>query len=130
MVSGDRRSAAECAEANVRRLRAADPGAIVFPCGSCLLMFKRNVFSLIPKGTPLYDDAVFVADRAVDYASFLLSSGVVDHLPDPPQGEKVGEIGYHDPCPLSGTLGKGATTRPPRGSGRARWRSRRAGERS
>ena len=52
MVSGDRRSAAECAEANVRRLRAAEPGAIVFPCGSCLLMFKRNVFSLIPKGTP------------------------------------------------------------------------------
>ena len=111
MVSGDRRSASSSAEANVRRLRAAEPGSIVFPCGSCLLMFKRNVFSLIPKGTPLHDDAVFVADRAVDYASFLLSSGVVDRLPDPPEGEKAGEIGYHDPCHLTGTLGKGPEAR-------------------
>ncbi|HQU12726.1 MAG TPA: (Fe-S)-binding protein, partial [Thermodesulfobacteriota bacterium] len=82
-----------------------------FPCGSCLLMFRRNVFSLIPKGTPTYDDAVFVADHAVDYASFLLSSGVLDRLPDPPPGEKVGEIGYHDPCHLSGTLEKGPEAR-------------------
>jgi glycolate oxidase iron-sulfur subunit len=111
MVSGDRRSAAECAEANVRRLRAAEPGTIVFPCGSCLLMFRRNVFSLIPKGAPLYDDAVFVANHAVDYASFLLSSGVLDRLPDPPEGERVGEIGYHDPCHLTGTLGKGPEAR-------------------
>ena len=74
-------------------------------------MFKRNVFSLIPKGTPGYDDAVFVAERAVDYASFLLSSGVLDRIPDPPPGEKVGEIGYHDPCHLSGTLGKGPEAR-------------------
>ncbi|HEX9849166.1 (Fe-S)-binding protein, partial [Candidatus Deferrimicrobium sp.] len=111
MVSGDRRSATSSAGANVRRLREAEPGAIVFPCGSCLLMFKRNVFSLIPKGAPGYDDAVYVAERAVDYASFLLSSGVLDRIPDPPPGQKVGEIGYHDPCHLSGTLGKGPEAR-------------------
>jgi glycolate oxidase iron-sulfur subunit len=111
MVSGDRRSAASSAEANVRRLRAADPGAIVFPCGSCLLMFRRNVLSLVPKGTPAYDDAAFVAERAVDYASFILASGVVDRLPEPPGAERAGEIGYHDPCHLSGTLGKGAQAR-------------------
>jgi len=107
MVSGDRASAMACVEGNLRRLRAAEPGTIVFPCGSCLLMFKRNVFSLIPRGNPLYEDAVFVSDRAVDYASFLLATGVVDRLPDPPEGERAGEIGYHDPCHLSGTLGKG-----------------------
>ena len=111
MVSGDRASALACVEGNLRRLREAAPETIVFPCGSCLLMFKRNVFSLIPKGTPLHDDAVFVADRAVDYASFLLSSGVVDRLPDPPEGEKAGEIGYHDPCHLTGTLAKGPEAR-------------------
>jgi glycolate oxidase iron-sulfur subunit len=111
VVSGDRRSAASSAEANLRRLRAAEPASIVFPCGSCLLMFRRNVFSLIPKGTPSYDDAVFVADRSVDYASFLLSSGLLDRLPDPPEGERAGEIGYHDPCHLTGTLGKGPEAR-------------------
>ncbi|MBI5905226.1 MAG: (Fe-S)-binding protein [Deltaproteobacteria bacterium] len=111
MVSGDRRSASACVEENIRRLRAADPGEIVFPCGSCLLMFRRNVFSLIPRANPLYEDAVFVADRSVDYASFILSSGAVDRLPDPPEGERVGEIGYHDPCHLSGTLGKGPQAR-------------------
>ena len=111
MASGDRRSAVSSAEANLRRLRAAEPASIVFPCGSCLLMFRRNVFSLIPKGTPSYDDAVFVADRAVDYASFLLSSGLLDRLPDPPEGERAGEIGYHDPCHLTGTLGKGPEAR-------------------
>jgi len=111
IVSGDRRSAAECVEANLRRLREASPETIVFPCGSCLLMFKRNVFALVREGTPLHDDAVFVSERAVDYASFLLASGVVDRLPDPPEGERAGEIGYHDPCHLSGTLGKGPQAR-------------------
>ncbi len=111
MVSGDRKSAVECVEANLRRLREAAPGTIVFPCGSCLLMFRRNVFSLVEEGTPLHEDAVFVSDRAVDYASFVLSSGILDRLPEPPEGERAGEIGYHDPCHLSGTLGKGPQAR-------------------
>jgi glycolate oxidase iron-sulfur subunit len=111
MVSGDRRSAARCAGENVRRLRAAAPETIVFPCGSCLLMFRRNLSLLFPEGDPLHEDAAYVADRAVDYASFLLASGVLDRLPDPPPGEKAGEIGYHDPCHLSGTLGKGPQAR-------------------
>ena len=106
MVSGDRESALRCVEDNVRALRAADPGRIVFPCGSCLLMFKRNMFSLLPKTHPLYEDAVAVSNRCVDYAGFILESGVVSRLPDPPPGEKAGEIGYHDPCHLSGTLGR------------------------
>jgi len=111
MVSGDRRSAMTCVEGNLRRLRSADPETIVFPCGSCLLMFRRNIPSLVPKGTPLHEDALWVADRSTDYASFLLASGVVDRLPEPPAGERAGEIGYHDPCHLSGTLGKGPEAR-------------------
>ena len=111
MVSGDREAARRCAEENVRRLRAAEPESIVFPCGSCLLMFKRNLFGLFPEKHPLREDAVWVSDRCEDYASFILASGVVSRLPDPPVGEKVGEIGYHDPCHLSGTLGKGAEAR-------------------
>jgi glycolate oxidase iron-sulfur subunit len=111
MVSGDRRSAMACVEGNLRRLRSAEPATIVFPCGSCLLMFRRNTLSLVPEGTPLHEDALWVADRSTDYASFLLASGVVDRLPDPPAGEKAGEIGYHDPCHLSGTLGKGPEAR-------------------
>ncbi|HEX9191786.1 MAG TPA: (Fe-S)-binding protein [Candidatus Deferrimicrobiaceae bacterium] len=111
MVSGDRRSAMACLEGNLRRLRSAEPATIVFPCGSCLLMFRRNALSLVPKGTPLHEDALWVADRSTDYASFLLASGVVGRLPDPPAGERAGEIGYHDPCHLSGTLGKGPEAR-------------------
>lgn len=111
IVSGDRRSAMENVEANLRRLREAAPREIVFPCGSCLLMFKRNVLSLVKEGSPLHEDAVFIAERATDYASFLLSSGVLDRLPVPPPGERTGEIGYHDPCHLSGTLGKGPQAR-------------------
>jgi glycolate oxidase iron-sulfur subunit len=111
MVSGDRRSAMACVEGNLRRLRSAEPATIVFPCGSCLLMFRRNVLSLVPQGTPLHEDALWVADRSTDYASFLLASGVVDRLPDPPAGGRAGEIGYHDPCHLSGTLGRGPEAR-------------------
>ena len=111
MVSGDRESSLRCAEENVRRIRAAEPGKIVFPCGSCLLMFKRNLFSLIPERHPLREDAVWVSNRCEDYSTFMLESGVVASLPDPPEGEKVGEIGYHDPCHLSGTFGKGAEAR-------------------
>jgi glycolate oxidase iron-sulfur subunit len=111
MVSGDREAARRCAEENVRRMRAAEPETIVFPCGSCLLMFKRNLFALLPERHPLRADAVWVSDRCQDYASFVLDSGVASGLPDPPEGEKVGEIGYHDPCHLSGTLGKGNEAR-------------------
>lgn len=111
MVSGDRESSLRCAEENVRRLRAAEAEKIVFPCGSCLLMFKRNLFSLVPEKHPLREDAVWVSNRCEDYATFILEAGVVSRLPDPPEGEKVGEIGYHDPCHLSGTLGKGAEAR-------------------
>ncbi len=111
MVSGDRASALRCVEDNLRALRAAGPGPIVFPCGSCLLMFKRNIFSLLPKTHPLHEDAVAVSNRCVDYAGFILESGVVSRLPDPPAGERAGEIGYHDPCHLSGTLGAGAQAR-------------------
>jgi glycolate oxidase iron-sulfur subunit len=111
MVSGDRASAMACVEGNLRRLREKAPETIVFPCGSCLLMFRRNIPSLVPEGTPLHEDALWVADRSTDYASFLLASGVVDRLPDPPEGERAGEIGYHDPCHLSGTLGKGPEAR-------------------
>ena len=111
MVSGDREAARRCAEENVRRMRAAEPETIVFPCGSCLLMFKRNLFALLPERHPLRADAVWVSDRCQDYASFVLDSGVASRLPDPPDGEKVGEIGYHDPCHLSGALGKGNEAR-------------------
>ncbi|MBM2829135.1 MAG: 4Fe-4S ferredoxin-type protein [Actinobacteria bacterium] len=111
MGSGDFESARLCAEENVRRLRAAEAEKIVFPCGSCLLMFKRNLFALIPEKHPLREDAVWVSNRCEDYSTFILETGVVSRLPDPPEGEKVGEIGYHDPCHLSGTLGKGAEAR-------------------
>ncbi len=111
MVSGDWKAARSCAEENVRRLRAAEPGRIVFPCGSCLLMFKRNLSALLPEKHPLREDAVWVSSRCEDYAGFILDSGVVSRLPEPSEGEKVGEIGYHDPCHLSGTLGKGAEAR-------------------
>jgi glycolate oxidase iron-sulfur subunit len=100
-----------CVEGNLRRIRAAGPESIVFPCGSCLLMFRRNILSLIPPGDPLREDAAWVSGRSVDYASFLLSAGVVDRMPDPPEGGRAGEVGYHDPCHLSGTLGKGTEAR-------------------
>jgi len=111
MVSGDRPSALRCVEENVRRLSDASPERIVFPCGSCLVMFRRNMLSLLPKEHPLYGDAVRVADRCEDYASFLLETGVLSRLPDLPEGERPGRIGYHDPCHLSGTLGKGGEGR-------------------
>src|SRR4030065_333350 len=52
-VWGERASALRCVEENVRRLSAASPERIVFPCGSCLLMFGRNMLSFLPKDHPL-----------------------------------------------------------------------------
>lgn len=111
LVSGDRASAVRCVEENVRRLSGASPERIVFPCGSCLLMFRRNMLSLLGEDHPLYAEAVRIADRCVDYASFLLETGVVSRIPDPPAGEEAGAIGYHDPCHLSGTFAKGKEAR-------------------
>ena len=111
LVSGDRPSAMRCIEENVRRLSDASPERIVFPCGSCLLMFRRNILSLLTREHPLHAEAVRVADLCEDYASFLLASGVASRLPEPAGGERTGQVGYHDPCHLSGTLGKGGEAR-------------------
>jgi len=110
LVSGDRKSALVNIEANLKNMRAAAPETIVFPCGSCLLMFKRNIPALFKEGHPLYEDALFVAERAVDYASFLLDSGIARKLPGP-AALLPGKIGYHDSCHLTGTLGKGEEPR-------------------
>lgn len=107
LMAGDRQSAVRCVEENVRRLSEASPERIVFPCGSCLLMFRRNMLFLLPEDHPLRGDAVRVADRCVDYASFLLETDVLSRLPGRRGREGRGRIGYHDPCHLSGTLGKG-----------------------
>ena len=45
MVSGDRAAALKSVEGNIRNLSDAGDGKIVFPCGSCLVMFRRNLFS-------------------------------------------------------------------------------------
>ncbi len=111
LVSGDRASALRCVEENVRRLSGASPERIVFPCGSCLVMFRRNMLFLLREDQPLYADAVRIADRCVDYASFLLETGAASRIPDPPAGWKTGTIGYHDPCHLSGTLERGREAR-------------------
>jgi glycolate oxidase iron-sulfur subunit len=111
MASGDRDSALRCAEENVRRLRDAAPSSVVFPCGSCLVMFRRNLLTLIPETHPLHGDAAWVSGRCGDYASFILESGVAESLPEPSEGRGDGKIGYHDPCHLSGTLGKGREAR-------------------
>jgi len=74
-------------------------------------MFRRNLPSLIPEGHPLHEDAAWVSGRCVDYATFLLESGVASILPAPFADRTDGIIGYHDPCHLSGALGKGGEAR-------------------
>ncbi|GAB4363120.1 MAG: (Fe-S)-binding protein [Deltaproteobacteria bacterium] len=109
LVSGDRAAALGSAEENLRRLSASGEGPIVFPCGSCLAMFRRNLFFLLGEDHPLRPAAERVAARCVDYAGFLVGTGALDRIP---RGARfAGPVGYHDPCHLSGTLGKGEEAR-------------------
>lgn len=109
MVSGDRAAALANVEENIRRLADSGTGRIVFPCGSCLLMFRRNLFHLLGEDHPLRGAAERVAARCEDYAGFLLSTGVLSRVP---ASSRLAEtIGYHDPCHLTGTLGKGEEAR-------------------
>ncbi len=110
MASGDFAAARRGARENLRRLLDSAATQVVFPCGSCLVMFRRNLPILFPEGDPAHGDAVRLADRCRDYASFLLESGVARTI-SPRHGEAAGEVGYHDPCHLSGTLGKGREAR-------------------
>lgn len=109
MVSGDRPAALANAEENIRRLAASGTGKIVFPCGSCLMMFRRNLFSLLGEDHPLREDAERVAARCEDYAGFILSTDLLSGTPAP--SRFAGTIGYHDPCHLTGTLGRGEEAR-------------------
>jgi glycolate oxidase iron-sulfur subunit len=108
--AGDREAALRCVRKNVAALRATGTGPVVFPCGSCLAMFRKNLFFLLEAGDPLRAEAEELSARCVDYASHLLASGVLDALPTAP-AEGAGTTGYHDPCHLSGAL---ALSDPPR----------------
>lgn len=109
MVSGDRAAALKSVEGNLRNLSDAGGGKIVFPCGSCLLMFRRNLFHLLGEDHPLRPAAEQVAARCEDYAGYLLSTGIPGCIPG--NVRFAGPVGYHDPCHLSGTLGKGEEAR-------------------
>jgi len=109
MVSGDRAAALKSVEGNIRHLSDAGDGKIVFPCGSCLVMFRRNLFHLLGEDHPLRPAAEQVAARCEDYAGYLLSTGIPGRVPG--NVRFAGPIGYHDPCHLSGTLGKGEEAR-------------------
>lgn len=111
MAAGDWESARECAARNVARMREAAPQSIIFPCGSCLYMFRRNLALLFPEDHPLHRDAAWVAQRCVDYAEFMLSSRAALSIRPVASAAPAGTIGYHDPCHLSGTLGKGPQAR-------------------
>lgn len=111
LASGDREAALVSVTRNISLIRAESPGAVVFPCGSCLTMFRRETLSLIPEGHPLRADAEWVAERSVDYATFILGTRLAARLDrSSPNGEK-GSVGWHDPCHLSGTLGRGGAAR-------------------
>lgn len=109
LASGDRGAALRSVEENLRRLADSGAGKIVFPCGSCLRMFRRNLFSLLGEDHPMREAASLVAARCEDYAGFLLSTGALSRVPA--SSRFAGTIGYHDPCHLTGTLGKGEEAR-------------------
>lgn len=109
MVSGDRAAALHSAEENIRHLAGSGTGKIVFPCGSCLLMFRRNLFSLLGEDHPLREAAERVAARCEDYAGYLLSTDALSRVPADVRFPET--VGYHDPCHLTGTLGRGEEAR-------------------
>jgi glycolate oxidase iron-sulfur subunit len=111
LASGDRDGARKAILGNVATLLAAAPKAVVFPCGSCLTMFRRDMLNAIPAGHPLRPDVETVASRCVDYATFILDHAPSAALRPIPAVAVPGSIGWHDPCHLSGTLGRGAAAR-------------------
>jgi glycolate oxidase iron-sulfur subunit len=113
LASGDRKGALDAVLKNLSAIRAASPGSIVFPCGSCLSMFRRGLRSVLPEGHPLRPEAESVAARCVDYATFLLESPLSSRLEStgPRDADGPGTVGWHDPCHLSGALGLGAAPR-------------------
>ncbi|HEY5996878.1 MAG TPA: (Fe-S)-binding protein [Candidatus Deferrimicrobiaceae bacterium] len=110
-TSGDREGALASIAKNLACIRSASPKAVVFPCGTCLTMFRREMLSAIPERHPLRADAAWVSERCVDYATFILDSSLPGKLVPPHAKAHRGGIGWHDPCHLSGTLGRGGVAR-------------------
>lgn len=111
LASGDRAGGMKAISKNLVAMRAAAPRSIVFPCGSCLKMFRRDLLNVIPTDHPLRDAAEWVAERCVDYATSILDSPLVRILAPASAAFGAGSVGWHDPCHLSGTLGRGEAGR-------------------
>jgi glycolate oxidase iron-sulfur subunit len=111
LASGDLAAARKSVSRNIAMIRESAPSAVVFPCGSCLTMFRREMLSLVPEGHPLRADAEWVSERCVDYATFILGTPLPGRLPAAGGGLPKGSVGWHDPCHLAGTLGRGQAGR-------------------
>jgi len=94
---------------NVRRLRDADPRAIVFPCGSCLSCSNGTCFP-DPKGIPRMSRGVR-RGGARGTTELLLTRGFSTASRTPPPGQNVARSATTTRATWSGTLGKGPEAR-------------------
>lgn len=107
LAHGDQKTAKSMAEDHVKLFSELDVDYIVFVCGSCALSFKEHYKELL-EDTPLYDKAVALSEKAIDWSDFLMNVVKAD-VTDLHTGKMVAT--YHDPCHLRRGIG---VVEPPR----------------
>lgn len=98
---GDAALAKEMAADHVELFRDLDVDYIIGVCGTCGLSFKEHYPDLL-EGTDLYEDAVALGEKFMDWSEFLMDV-VKPDLSDLHTNRQV--VTYHDPCHLNRGIG-------------------------
>lgn len=101
LAHGEAALAKEMAADHVKLFRDLDVDYIIGVCGSCALSFKEHYADLL-QGTELYEDAVAVGEKFMDWSEFLMNV-VKPDLSDLHTNKQV--VTYHDPCHLNRGVG-------------------------
>ncbi|KIH76079.1 iron-sulfur cluster-binding protein [Geoalkalibacter ferrihydriticus] len=98
LYSGDRQTAVELAEQNVRALLAEDPDFVVTTCPTCTMALRRDFVEHLKDNPVWAQKAEHLAEKTLDVSAFI--HNVLQDtatLEAPADGEK---LTYHDSCHL------------------------------
>ncbi len=98
LYSGDRETAVELAEQNVKAMLAGNPDYVVTTCPTCTLALRRDFVEHLRDNPVWAQKAEELAEKTVDVSAFIHNVlEDADNLPAAASGDKVT---YHDSCHL------------------------------
>lgn len=98
LYSGDRETAVELAEQNVKALLAENPDYVVTTCPTCTMALRRDFVEHLKDNPAWAQKAEALAEKTLDVSAFI--HNVLEERIPAEHGAEVETVTYHDSCHL------------------------------